>query len=135
MKVSLKIITLLLVALMACTGTKKYFKAAEKLEKQGLVNEAAEFYLESLQRKPTNVDARIKLKEVGQKYVSFMSSEFFRNYNTGQNEKSIENFEKLKNFTGRTEALSVTLNYPTAYEEDYKKAIDKYCEKKLYPGR
>ena len=114
---------------MACTGTKKYFKAAEKLEKQGLVNEAAEFYLEALQRKPTNVDARIKLKEVGQKHVSFMSSEFFRNYNTNQFEASIDNFEKLKSFAGRTEALNVSLNYPTAYEDDYKKAIDKYCAK------
>jgi hypothetical protein len=119
---------------MACTGTKKYFKAAEKLEKQGLVNEAAEFYLESLSRKPTNVEARIKLKEVGQKYTSFMSSEFFRNYNTGQLESSIENFEKMKNFTSRTEALSVQLNYPTAYEDDYKNAIEKYCAKNYDQG-
>jgi hypothetical protein len=134
MKISSKIIALLLMGMLACTGTKKYFKAAEKLEKQGLVNEAAEFYLESLQRKPTNVDARIKLKEVGQKYVSFMSSEFFRSYNTGQMDGAIEDFEKLKNFTGRTEALNVTLNYPTAYEEDYKKAIEKYCEKNYNQG-
>lgn len=115
--------------MVACTGTKKYFKAAEKLEKQGLVNEAAEFYLESLQRKPTNVDARIKLKDVGQKYVSFMSSEFFRNSNTGQLEASIEGFEKMKNFTARTSALSVQLNYPTAYEDEYNRAIEKYCAK------
>lgn len=129
MRTKFQIFALLFVFLMACTGTKKYFKAAEKLEKQGLVNEAAEFYLESLQRKPTNVDARIKLKEVGQKYVSFMSSEFFRNYNTGQLETSIDNFEKLKNFVGRTEALNVQLNYPSAYEDDYKKAIEKYSAK------
>ena len=115
--------------LLACSGSKKYFKAAEKLEKQGLVNEAAEFYMESLQRKTTNVDARIKLKEVGQKYVSFMSSEFFRNYNTGQMEESIETFEKMKDFTKRANALSVSLNYPTGYEDDYKRAIEKYCEK------
>lgn len=129
MRTKFQIFALLFVFLIACTGTKKYFKAAEKLEKQGLVNEAAEFYLESLQRKPTNVDARIKLKEVGQKYVSFMSSEFFRNYNTGQLETSIDNFEKLKNFVGRTEALNVQLNYPSAYEDDYKKAIEKYSAK------
>ncbi len=134
MKSLFKILTLVVVFLMACTGTKKYFKAAEKLEKQGLVNEAAEFYMESLQRKPTNVDARIKLKEVGQKYVSFMSSEFFRDYNTGQLESSIEDFEKMKAFTGRAEALNVQLNYPTAYEDDYKKAIEKYCEKNYDSG-
>lgn len=121
-------------ALMACTGSKKYFKAAEKLEKQGLVNEAAEFYLESLQRKPTNVDASIKLKDVGQKYISFLSSEFFRNYNTGQMEASIENFEKMKDFTGRAQALNVKLNYPVAYEDDYNNAVDKHCEKNYNKG-
>jgi hypothetical protein len=125
-----------LVALLmfSCSGSKKYFKAAEKLEKQGLVNEAAEFYMESLQRKTTNVDARIKLKEVGQKYVSFMSSEFFRSYNTGRMEESIEMFEKMKDFTGRAEALNVQLNYPSGYEDDYKRAIEKHCEKNYQTG-
>jgi tetratricopeptide (TPR) repeat protein len=122
------------IVISACSGSKKYFKAAEKLEKQGLVNEAAEFYMESLQRKTTNVEARIKLKEVGQKYTSFMSSEFFRNYNTGRMEESIETFEKMKDFTGRAEALNVQLNYPSGYEDDYKRAIEKHCEKNYQIG-
>lgn len=115
--------------LTGCTGTKKYFKAAERLEKQGLVNEAAQYYLESLQRKPTNVDARIKLKEVGQKCVSSMASEFFRNYNTQQTEASLESFERLKDFTSRTAALNVVLDYPKGYEEDYQKSVETYCSK------
>jgi ribosomal protein L22 len=115
--------------LTSCSGTKKYFKAAERLEKQGLVNEAAEYYLESLQRKPTNVQARIKLKEVGQKFASNLSAEFFRNYNTQQLEASLESFERLKEFTGKTSALSVNLDYPKGYEEDYQKAVESYCSK------
>jgi hypothetical protein len=113
----------------ACTGSKKYFKAAEKLEKQGLVNEAADYYLESLQRKPTNVEARIKLKQVGQKHVSNMASDFFRNYNTQQLEASLESFEHLKDFMGKTSAISVSLDYPKTYDEDYQKAVDLYCAK------
>jgi hypothetical protein len=115
--------------LFSCSGSKKYFKAAEKLEKQGLVQEAAEYYLEALQRKSTNVDAKIKLKEVGQKHVSNLASEFFRNYNTQQLEPSLETFERLKSFTARTAALGVTLDYPRNYEEDYQKAIETYCSK------
>jgi hypothetical protein len=114
---------------MACTGSKKYFKAAERLEKQGLVNEAADYYLQSLQRKPTNVQARIKLKEVGQKHVSNLASEFFRNYNTQQTEASIETFDKILDFTSLTNALNVNLDYPKAYEEDYKKAVESLCAK------
>lgn len=115
--------------LFGCNGSKKYFKAAERLEKQGLVNEAAEYYLESLQRKPTNVDARVKLKEVGQKYTSNLASDFFRNYNTQQLESSLESFEKLKAFTGKTAALSVVMDYPKGYEDDYQKTVENYCSK------
>lgn len=115
--------------LTSCTGSKKFFKAAERLEQQGLVSDAAEFYFESLQRKPTNVEARIKLKEVGQKYISMLSSEFFRNYNTQQYESSIETFEKLKEFESKAEALNVNLEYPKTYEDDYKHCIENYCSK------
>lgn len=118
-----------MVVFVSCTGTKKYFKAAEKLEKQGLVNEAAEYYRESLQRKPTNVEARIKLKDVGQKCVSNMASDFFRNYNTNQLEASLESFERLKDFTSKTAALNVILDYPKQYDEDYQKAVETYCSK------
>ena len=115
--------------MLSCSGSRKYFKAAEKLEKQGLVNEAADYYLEALKRKPTSVDAKIKLKEVGQKYVSNLASEFFRNYNTQQLEASLESYEKLKDFNSKAQALSVQLDYPKTYEEDYQKSIDLYCLK------
>jgi len=135
LKIRLHILFLLVcLFIIACSGSKKYFKAAERLEEQGLVNEAAEYYLLALQKKPTNVDARIKLKEVGQKYVSTLSSEFFRNYNTQQLESSLETFERLKDFTGRTTALNVVLDYPRGYEEDYLTAVESYCSKNYNQG-
>jgi hypothetical protein len=118
-----------LLLLSACNGSKKYFKAAERLEKQGLVQEAADYYLQSLQRKPGNIDARIKLKEVGQKHVSNLSSEFFRLYNTQQTETSLGTFERLKEYVGRCKLLDVQLEYPAGYEEDYQKAIETYIAK------
>jgi hypothetical protein len=126
------VITLLIVCIVmmpACSGSKKYFKAAEKLEKQGLVSDAAEYYMESLQRKPTNVEARIKLKQVGQKYVSGLASEFFRNYNTQQLEPSLETFERLKEFNAKAAALNVQLDYPKTYDDDYQKSVETFCSK------
>ncbi|MCX7729178.1 MAG: hypothetical protein N2203_06890 [Bacteroidia bacterium] len=120
--------------LSACTGSRKYFKAAEKLEKQGLVNEAAEFYLESLKRNIKNTDARIKLKSVGQKYMDFMSSQFFREFTTNQYESSIKTFEKLTDFQDRASALGVELSYPSAYKEDYQTAVDNYVEENYSKG-
>jgi len=99
------------------------------MEKQGLVKEAAEYYLEALQRKPNNTGARLKLKEVGQKHMSNMASEFFRNYNTQQLESSLESFEQLKEFNAKTIALGVQLDYPKTYEEDYQKSVETYCLK------
>lgn len=118
----------------SCTGSKGYFKAAEKLEKQGLVNEAAEFYLESLKRNYKNTDARIKLKEVGQKYMNFLSSQFFREYTTGEYESSIQTFEKILDFKDRAAALNVELSYPTTYKEDYQTAVDYYVENNYNKG-
>lgn len=115
--------------LTACNSSKKYFKAAERLEKQGLVQEAADYYLQSLQRKPGNIDARIKLKEVGQKHVSNLSSEFFRLYNTQQTETSLGTFERLKDYVDRCKVLNVQLDYPAGYEEDYQKAVESYVAK------
>jgi hypothetical protein len=127
-------IVLLFVILISCSGSKKYFKAAEKLEKQGLVNEAAEFYLESLKRNIKNTDARIKLKEVGQKYMDFLSSQFFREFTTNDYESSINTFEKLLDFKDRAGALGVELSYPSAYKEDYQTAVDNYVEENYNKG-
>ncbi len=120
---------MLFLFLCSCTGSKKYFKAAEKLEKEGLVNEAAGFYMESLERKPNNTKARIKLKEVGQKYVNNLSSKFFREYNSGELDQSIETFDKLKAFTSKGASFNVELNYPQAYNADYENALDKYLNR------
>lgn len=123
-----------MVVAAGCSGSRKYFKAAERLEKQGLVSDAAEYYLQSLQRKPTNVDARIKLKEVGQKHVNSLASDFFRNYNTQQLEASLEAFEKLRDFNSRALPLDVRFDYPKTYEEDYNKSVELYCSKNYQQG-
>jgi len=118
-----------LLALAGCSGSRQYFKAAERLEKQGLVNDAADYYLEALQRKPTNVEARIKLRDVGQKHISNLASDFFRDYNTQQTESALGSFEKLKDFYGKAAALDVQLDYPKTYNDDYQQAIETFCLK------
>ncbi len=115
--------------LAGCTGSKKYFKSAEKLEKQGLMDEAAAYYMESLSRKASNTDARLKLKQVGQKYIDNLSSAFFREFSTQQYELSLETFDKLKEFAEKSAALNVVMNYPQSYADDYNKSLDYYLNK------
>ena len=124
-----KLIIIGLIVCCSCNGSRKYFKAAEKLEKQGLINEAAQYYLESLQRKTSRVEARVKLKSVGQKYISNLASDFFRNYNTQQLEASLQSFERLKDFYSKSALLDVVFDYPKTYDDDYLIAVETFCEK------
>ncbi len=71
----------------------------------------------------------MKLKEVGQKHLSNLASEFFRNYNTQQLEASLESFEKLKEFNTKSAKLGIELDYPKTYDEDYQKSVETYCLK------
>ena len=119
----------MIIIIASCNGSRKYFKAAEKLEKQGLINEAAQYYLESLQRKTSRVEARVKLKSVGQKYISNLASDFFRNYNTQQLEASLESYERLKDFYAKSALLDVVFDYPKTYDDDYLIAVETFCEK------
>jgi len=114
---------------ISCTGSRKFFKAAEKLEKQGFVDQAAGYYLESAQRNTNNVKAKLKLSEVGQKYVSNLSSQFFREYHSQQFEKSVEIFNILKKFADDANKLSLTLAYPKSYLDDYSVALEFYLNK------
>ena len=118
-----------LVLLISCTGSRKFFKAAEKLEKQGFIDQAANYYLESAQRNIDNIKAKLKLSEVGQKYVSNLSSQFFREFNSQQFEKSVEIFNTLKKFTDDAAVLSLTLDYPKSYLDDYSVAVEFYLNK------
>ena len=82
-----------------------------------------------MERKKSNTNARIKLKEVGQKHINNLSSEFFRQYNTQQYEQSIETFDALKSFTSKSGLLNVELSYPKAYQDDYNKSLEYYLSK------
>jgi len=84
------------ILLWACSGAKKYYKQGLKYEESGMIDMAADMYLNALKAKPTFIEARIKLKDIGQKHITRLSSSFFKNYSTQDYESCLENFVKLK---------------------------------------
>ena len=125
---------LLLFSLISCTTSRKYYKAAERLEKKGLYNEAAELYLVSLERNKTNADANIKLREVGQKYVDYLASSFYWNFSIEQDEKALEYYDNLTRFVSKCKILKIDLEFPKSYNDDYSLLVDRYCDKNYHEG-
>ena len=62
--------------LTGCATSKSFAKKGKKLEDAGLVTEAANMYLVSLQKNRGNVDAKIGLKSTGQVVLNSMLQEF-----------------------------------------------------------
>ncbi|MFN6039399.1 MAG: tetratricopeptide repeat protein, partial [Bacteroidota bacterium] len=137
MKFFFKIFSYLIISTLffSCSGSRKYFKAGERLEEKGLVNEAAEYYLISLQKNPSNIDARIKLSQTGEKYIKFLSNGFFRSFNLYQDEEALEYFEKYKLFKASCDYLEVNLkNYNPEIERENSIVVARFSEKNYAQG-
>ena len=112
----------------ACSGAKKYYKQGLKYEESGMIEMAADMYLNALKAKPTFIEARIKLKDIGQKHITRLSSSFFKNYSTQDYESCLENFVKLKAYCEQSQSLEISLDYPKSYNDDFNNALELFSE-------
>ncbi len=116
------LILLLLQALVACSGSKSYTKKANKLEGAGLHAEAADMYLQAVQRNRKNVDAKIGLKKTGQMLLDDKLSDFFQNMamgtNKGQAVAAYLDATRYRDLVGR---LGVVLEIPDHYRTDFER--------------
>lgn len=133
------IIPLLILALgvAGCSGSKSYAKKAGKLDESGLYAEAAEMYLQSVQRSQKNVDAKIGLKKTGQQVLNDKLSEFFKAANVGSKADAVNKYLEAKAYQDRVQRLGVMLEIPDHYRTDFEKIkgeylIDLYNEGQAY---
>ncbi len=112
----------------ACTGTRQYYNLALTFENNGNIKDAAKNYLISLERKPSNKKAKIKVLSIGQKYLDKLSSDFFREYNSQQYETCIETYTEFTKYRTKAKTLTIELIYPPIYDKDYLEALRLYSE-------
>lgn len=113
---------LLLTTLVACSGSKSFSKKATRLEEAGLHAEAADMYLQAVQRNRKNVDAKIGLKKTGQMLLDDKLSDFFQNMamgnNKGQAVAAYLDATRYRDLVGR---LGVVLDIPDHYRTDFER--------------
>ena len=110
----------LAVVLVSCSGSKSYAKKAGKLDKAGLYAEAADMYLQSVQRNAKNVDAKIGLKKTGQQVLDDKMSDFFRAFSMGgQKRDAVNAYLDGKSYYERVQRLGVQLDIPDHYRRDF----------------
>lgn len=108
-------------ALSACTGSKKLAKRAERLDGQGMYAEAAEMYLQSAVRNGKNVDAKIGLKQTGQRLLDDKLARFFKAANIGSDpEAAVNAYLEARNWADRVKGAGVDLEIPDHYTSDYR---------------
>ena len=120
-----------------CSGSKSYSKKAGKLDGSGLYAEAAEMYLQAVQRNQKNVDAKIGLKKTGQQVLNDKLSEFFKFANMGSKADAVNTYLAAKAYQERVQHLGVILEIPDHYRTDFEKIkgdhlVDLYNEGQAY---
>ncbi len=121
----LKYISVLLLIgmlLAGCSGSKSFAKKAGKLDEAGMYAEAADMYLQAVQRNGKNVDAKIGLKQTGQKLLEDKLSTFFKSMAVSDAKgQSVSAYLEAKSYQERVEHLGVILEIPDHYKYDFEK--------------
>lgn len=123
-----------LALLGACSGSKSFSKKGDKLDAAGMYAEAADMYLQSAQRNPRNVEAKIGLKKTGQMLLNDKLSTFFKHVATGgARGDAVAAYLDAKAYVERVGYTGVVLEIPDHYKTDFEKVkgehlIDLYNE-------
>ena len=112
--------------LVACSGSKRVFKKAAELEKGGLHEEAAEMYLDALNRNNENIAAKIGLKRTGQILLDNLLGNVFKGHNTQNHKMAVNSFLDAQKFNEKVKTHNVKLSIPSHYEQYFVESKEKY---------
>ena len=121
--------SLILIALFVsgCSGSKSFAKKAGKLNEAGMYAEAADMYLQAVQRNKKNVDAKIGLKQTGQKLLEDKLSTFFKSMAMGDAKgQAVSSYLDAKAYQEQVERLGVVLEIADHYKSDFEKVKGEY---------
>ncbi len=130
MKNSLKFIVTLLILIVGISCThKRYAKKAQKFEEQGLYQEAADWFYQSVLAKHNYLEAQMGLKRTGQRVIDDLYKDFMLAYNQGNDKQAVYHYLDAVDYENKLLNVDVKLNVPPYYEEYYNEIKNEYLNK------
>ncbi len=108
---------------------KKLKKEAEEYHRAGMYQHAVTNYLTVLDKKPEDLDAKIGLMKSAALYASQIEESIDKYYLSGNDDKVVEEFNKLHNLSQRTASFSIPIEMSERAQGEYEEAKVRYVEK------
>ena len=123
------------IALIAFScASKRYAKKAEEFENAGLYQDAAEYYYKSVSKNEKNVDAKLGLRENGQKVLEQKLTDFNTAHKNSNHQEAVHAFLDAERYYDKVKAVGVELSIPQRYENYYQESEKIYLEKRYAEG-
>ena len=113
---------ILVLLIVSCSGSKRYYKYGRELESAGLIPEAVNNYMEALRRNPSNVKAQIALAHSGRIFLEQILSEFYSAHTTGDHERAVLRFHSASRLDRDMKNLGVNSTISDHYRQMYQQS-------------
>lgn len=117
--------------LYSCSGSKTMYKKGLKLEEAGMYSEASNFYYDALKRDITNVDASIRLNNLGQVILSSKLDEFEKSINNGHIKNAVYEYFGAKKFKEKLQGVNINITIPDEQKFHFQKVKSQYIDEEL----
>ena len=101
-------------------------KKGLKLDEVGMKTEAVEYYINALERKKTNIDAKIALKKAGQNVLDDKLANFYQAQAIDDHKKAVYAYLDAVKFRDRVQFVGVNLDLPDSYMQMYEESKSFY---------
>jgi len=115
-------------------ASKRYARKAEEFESAGLYQDAAEYYYKSVSKNEKNVEAKLGLRENGQKVLEKKLSAFNTAHKNSNHQEAVHTYQEAERYYDKVKAVGVELSIPQKYENYYKESEKIYLEKRYAEG-
>ena len=127
-------ILIVTVLVVASCASKRYARKAEEFEKAGLYKDAAEYYYKSVSKNEKNVEAKLGLRENGQKVLEEKLSAFNTAHKNSNHKRAVYAYRDANGYYRKVKGVGVDLSMPGRYNEYYEESEKVYLDNRYAEG-
>ena len=121
---------LLLLIIIACNGPKSLTKKGIELYNVGMYNEATDYFLRALTKKPDYVEGKVALKNCADKYLGIKKDTFFVANNREDWGVVVYTYLDMVKYVEKVKT-HVDVSVPSHYKEDFDLAKGNYLDQRF----